>query len=116
MAKFFDIEIQDSRLVYSGLQDIFGLGKWEAKCTCIQFGVGNNIRIKDLESEQWQEMVDWVQSHGMVERERRNHIYACINKAKQIHSYKGVRHAAGYPVRGQRTHTNASRKRAIRRK
>jgi small subunit ribosomal protein S13 len=33
-----------------------------------------------------------------------------INFYKRIKSYKGMRHKNNYPVRGQRTHTNAKKK------
>lgn len=33
-----------------------------------------------------------------------------INFLKNIKSYRGVRHRNKYPVRGQRTHTNATKK------
>lgn len=32
---------------------------------------------------------------------------------KKIKSYKGIRHKNNYPVRGQRTHTNATKKKKI---
>jgi small subunit ribosomal protein S13 len=34
-------------------------------------------------------------------------IKRAINSYIRIKSYKGIRHSLGYPVRGQRTHTNA---------
>ena len=113
MAKFFDIEIRDARSVYYGLQDILGMGPWEAKCACLTFGIGQDVKIKDLDSETWQDMVDWLQVHGMVEKERRAHVRNSIQKAVHMKSYRGLRHSKGLPVRGQRTHTNASRKRAF---
>jgi small subunit ribosomal protein S13 len=36
-----------------------------------------------------------------------------INNYISIKSYKGLRHKNGYPVRGQRTHTNAKTQRKI---
>jgi small subunit ribosomal protein S13 len=39
-----------------------------------------------------------------------NNINANINFYKQIKCYKGNRHKNNYPVRGQRTHTNATKK------
>lgn len=32
---------------------------------------------------------------------------SCVFLLSSIQSYRGVRHRKGYPVRGQRTHTNA---------
>ncbi|WWD17135.1 hypothetical protein CI109_101572 [Kwoniella shandongensis] len=43
-----------------------------------------------------------------IETEARRAMQADILHLRQVGSYRGRRHAAGYPVRGQRTQTNAS--------
>ncbi|KAK8864549.1 hypothetical protein IAR55_001799 [Kwoniella newhampshirensis] len=43
-----------------------------------------------------------------IETEARRAMQADILHMRQVGSYRGRRHAAGYPVRGQRTQTNAS--------
>ncbi|WVF71340.1 hypothetical protein IAT40_006143 [Kwoniella sp. CBS 6097] len=43
-----------------------------------------------------------------LETEARRAMQADILHMRQVGSYRGKRHAAGYPVRGQRTQTNAS--------
>ncbi|WVR06880.1 hypothetical protein IAU60_003916 [Kwoniella sp. DSM 27419] len=43
-----------------------------------------------------------------IETEARRAMQADILHLRQVGAYRGKRHAAGYPVRGQRTQTNAS--------
>nr|BBQ05352.1 30S ribosomal protein S13 [Hemiarma marina] len=116
MARFFDVEIADGTKVYRGLQKILGVGPWEASCACQTLGIGEDIQIRQLTPEEWQSLSDWVGKHGLVEKERRAAVREAIGVQIRCGSYRGTRHSMGYPVRGQRTHTNASRRRALRRR
>jgi small subunit ribosomal protein S13 len=43
-----------------------------------------------------------------IEKDLKNDILGNIALKRRIGSYQGRRHALGYPVHGQRTHSNAS--------
>ena len=111
MARFYEVDIPNEGTVYQGVQKILGVGPWEASCLCNAFGIGKNQKVGDLESEEWHQITDWFQKHGLVEKERRAEVRNHIRHEIELMSYRGLRHQKGYPVRGQRTHTNASRPR-----
>ncbi len=46
----------------------------------------------------------------LTEKALLNNIRKNISFYKNIKNYRGLRHRKGYPVRGQRTHTNATPK------
>ena len=56
-----------------------------------------------------------LQSEYVVEGDLRRQVQNNIKRLISIHSYRGIRHRLGLPVRGQRTRTN-SRTRKGRRK
>jgi small subunit ribosomal protein S13 len=52
-----------------------------------------------------------IEGKVIVEGDLRREVAGNIRRLKEIGSYRGVRHSANLPVRGQRTKTNARTKR-----
>ena len=48
-----------------------------------------------------------LQSEYVVEGDLRRQVQNNIKRLISIHSYRGIRHRLGLPVRGQRTRTNS---------
>jgi len=48
-----------------------------------------------------------IQEEGYVEGDLRMRVQMDVRRLIDIGSYRGLRHRAGLPCRGQRTHTNA---------
>ena len=59
-------------------------------------------------------MIAKILEEVLVEGELRKQIRDNVERLKKIGSYRGYRHSAGLPVRGQRTRTNARTKRGKR--
>ena len=49
----------------------------------------------------------------MIEGALRRHVQQNIARLRDIHSYRGLRHRRGLPVRGQRTRTNARTRKGV---
>src|SRR5213594_221131 len=78
------------------------------------FGVGPNIRVKNLNDEQVGRLRDVIDKEAKVEGELRREIALNIKRLMEIGTYRGLRHRRGLPVRGQRTRTNARTRRGPR--
>jgi small subunit ribosomal protein S13 len=98
--------LPDKKLVRIGLSIIYGIGPNSAKAICDKFNINDKIRFKDLNDRQKTLLGKTLSDmflEGRLRKEKKMHIRRLII----IKSYRGFRHKAGLPVRGQRTHTNA---------
>lgn len=100
--------ISDNLHLEKGLQKIYGVGQTTAKLACHKYGLLEDIKGKDLRRLHRLQLKgnfnDFTRELGADLKQI--YIQNCANLI-QIDSYKGRRHRIGYPVRGQRTHTNA---------
>jgi len=89
-----------------------GIGTTLAKKIIAEAGVSPEIRVKDLSEEQVGKIREVIQKSGYrVEGELAAETANNIKRLQEIGSYRGMRHARGLPVRGQRTKTNARTRR-----
>jgi len=101
-------DIDDRKKVIPGLMDIFGIGKELAFRIISLTGIDYEKRIKDLTEEDAAKISSAIEKLGVkVEGDLRKEISDNIQRLKDIRCYRGLRHIAGLPVRGQRTHSNA---------
>ena len=62
---------------------------------------------KDLTESELNDLRKVIEDGYEIEGELRQRIFRDIKRLKDIRSYRGLRHKAGLPVRGQRTRVNA---------
>ena len=63
--------------------------------------------MKDLSSQELNQLKDLIEKKYKVEGELRQVIKQNIGRMKDIGCYRGLRHLRRLPVRGQRTRTNS---------
>ena len=107
MAHIAGIELPRNKRVVIGLTYIFGIGLTTSQKILAKANVDENIRIKDLTTEQEKILRDIIQNEHMVEGTLRTQVSMNIKRLMEIGSYRGMRHKRGLPVNGQRTRTNA---------
>ncbi|GBD04036.1 30S ribosomal protein S13 [bacterium HR19] len=101
-------DILDRKKIIPGLSDIFGIGNHTAFEIASLAGIDYQKRIKDLTEEDIAKINSVVERLGIkLEGDLRREISENIQRLKDIKCYRGLRHIAGLPVRGQRTHSNA---------
>lgn len=101
-------DIHDRKKIIPGLMDIFGVGRELAFRIVSLTGIDYTKRIKDLTEEEVAKINSTIEELGLkVEGDLRKEINDNIQRLKDIRCYRGLRHIAGLPVRGQRTHSNA---------
>lgn len=106
-------DIPDNKKVAFSLRYIYGVGPKIAEDIINRTKINPDKRAKDLtpdEINRIQSALDTI----LVEGDLRREINDNIARLKRIHSYRGLRHIAGLPVRGQRTRVNARTKRGSR--
>ena len=114
MAHIAGVELPRDKRVIIGLTYIYGLGKSSAKEILQKVNIDENKRVKDLSVEEEKLLRDIIQNDYIIEGELRTQIAMDIKRLMEIGCYRGIRHKKGFPVRGQRTHTNARTRRGHR--
>ena len=89
------------------LTRIFGIGRTVSKRILEQTGIDPNKKTRDLTDEDGVKLRTVIDSELKVEGDLRREVSMNIKRLQDIGSYRGLRHRAKLPVRGQRTKTNA---------
>jgi small subunit ribosomal protein S13 len=107
MPRIIGIDIPENKRLEISLTYIYGLGR-KLSCDVIaKLGLDPNMRAKGLTEEDVARINAVLQTDFVVEGDLRRQVQNNIKRLISIHSYRGMRHKVGLPVRGQRTSTNA---------
>ncbi len=106
MARIAGVTLPPNKKTEFALCYIYGIGPTTAKKVLAETKVDGNIRVKDLAEDDVNKLRALIEKNIKVEGELRREVLGNIKRLKDIGSYRGVRHAKGLPVRGQRTKTN----------
>jgi len=115
MARIAGVDLPKKERVEIGLTRIFGIGRTTSKKILAESGVDPNKRVKDLTDTETVQIREVVERDVTVEGDLRREIAMSIKRLQEIQCYRGMRHRANLPVRGQRTKTNARTRRGTKR-
>lgn len=114
MARIEGIDLPESKRTDMALTLIYGIGRHNVIKILTGAKVEGGKRIKDLTEDEISRIQKVIDQGIKVEGDLRKEIQENIKRLKQIGSYRGKRHSASLPVRGQRTRSNARTKRGKR--
>jgi len=114
MARIAGVDIPRDKRLEVALTYIYGIGPTKAKEILHQTQIENK-RVYELTADEIARLRDHIDRHYVVEGDLRREVQMNIKRLIEIGSYRGRRHRANLPVRGQRTRTNARTKRGPRR-
>ena len=106
MARIGGVNIPNQQHAEIALTAIFGIGRSRARAICAAAGVSSATKVKDLSDTEMDKLRDQVAKH-IVEGDLRREVSMNIKRLIDLGTWRGKRHRAGLPVRGQRTRTNA---------
>ena len=107
MARIAGINIPTNKRVIIALTYIHGIGRTTAVQISDKLGIDHKTRVQDLTDEEILRIRETIDEEYSVEGDLRRQTAMNIKRLMDLRSYRGLRHRAGLPVRGQRTHTNA---------
>jgi small subunit ribosomal protein S13 len=107
-------DIPDNKKINFSLQYVYGVGSHLAEEIVKKCRINPDKRAKDLTGEEINRIQAALDSY-MIEGDLRREVNDNIARLKRIQAYRGMRHVAGLPTRGQRTRSNARTKRGARR-
>ncbi|MBQ0066955.1 MAG: 30S ribosomal protein S13 [Phascolarctobacterium sp.] len=108
MARISGVDLpRDKRIEYA-LPYIYGIGLALSREILAKTGINPDTRVRDLTEDEAAKIAKVIQADGYkVEGDLRREEQMNIKRLIEIGSYRGRRHRAGLPVRGQNTKNNA---------
>ncbi len=106
MARIAGIDIPKNKRGVIALTYIFGIGRSKAKTILADAKVDENIKVQEWSDEQIAAIREEV-GKLTIEGELRSEVQLNIKRLMDIGCYRGIRHRAGLPLRGQRTKNNS---------
>jgi small subunit ribosomal protein S13 len=106
MARIAGVDIPKNKRGVIALTYIFGIGRSRASEILAKANVSEDIKVQDWNDEQIGAIRDAV-SYFKIEGELRSEVSLNIKRLMDIGCYRGIRHRAGLPLRGQRTKNNS---------
>jgi len=101
------VDIPDRKKIFYSLQYIHGIGNKFAGDILTEAGINPDTKAMDLTENEVSTLNSIVDGAYLVEGALRRQVHQNIARLREIRSYRGDRHRAGLPTRGQRTRCNA---------
>ncbi len=109
------VDLPKNERVEIGLTRIFGVGRISSQKILRAADVNPDKKVKALTDDDGIKIRTIIDRDYKVEGDLKREISTNIKRIIDIGSYRGNRHKAGLPVRGQRTKTNARTRKGPRR-
>ena len=107
MARIAGVDIPSNKAGEISLTYIYGIGRSLSKEILAKAGVEPSKKVQDWSDDEQKIVRDIIAEQYKTEGELRGEVQMNIKRLMDIGCYRGVRHRAGLPVRGQSTKNNA---------
>ena len=114
MARISGVTLPNDKQVQIALTYIYGIGPKFSLAILNTAKIEPTVRIKNLTDSEISRIQDIINSDYSVEGELQRVVSGNIKRLADIGAYRGLRHKANLPTRGQRTRTNARTRRGRR--
>ena len=114
MARIAGVDIPREKRVEIALTYIYGIGLSRSQEILAKANVNPDTRTRDLSDAEVASLRAVVEGDYQVEGDLRRFESMNIKRLMDIGCYRGRRHRAGLPLRGQRTRTNARTRKGAR--
>jgi len=115
MIYLLETELSDKKSLHIALKNIYGIGKYYSQYFCKKLGFSKNFKVFELTLEQKVKLIRAIENSKLsLNSDLKRSLNLTKKKLISIKSYKGLRRLKGYPVRGQRTRSNAKTAKKLR--
>ena len=111
MARISGVTIPNEKQIHIALTYVYGIGPKFAGDILTDAKVDPTVRVKNMTDDEISRIQDVINADYTVEGELQRIVVGNIKRLKDINSYRGLRHKANLPSRGQRTKTNGRTRR-----
>jgi small subunit ribosomal protein S13 len=106
MPRIAGVNIPENKRIEISLTYIYGVGKSLSKKILNGLKIDINKKASDLTPKEVNDLKEFIEKTHKIEGDLRRQVMINIKRLKDIGAWRGLRHAKGLPVRGQRTKTN----------
>ena len=107
MPRIQGVDVPNEKPAYVALTYLFGIGRTKAIEICFKLNVDPQRKAGSLSEDDISRINNLLDRDYVIEGALRRSVQSDIARLRDTHSYRGLRHRRGLPVRGQRTRTNA---------
>jgi small subunit ribosomal protein S13 len=107
MPRIAGVDIPERKKIYYSLQYIHGVGPKYAADILAEAKINPDTRANELSETDVSSLNTIIDNSFLVEGALRRQVQQNVQRLREIRSYRGDRHRAGLPTRGQRTRCNA---------
>ncbi|MCC6465893.1 MAG: 30S ribosomal protein S13 [Planctomycetes bacterium] len=107
MPRLLGVDIPANKQLPYAFQYIYGIGKAVARKICEGLSLDPLRKAHTLTEDEITRITAFVEKGFVVEGNLRRQRTQNVNRLRDIKCYRGQRHRANLPARGQRTRTNA---------
>ncbi len=107
MARLAGIDLPKNKRIDVALTYLYGIGWTRSRFILAHTGIDPAKRVGELADEEIAKLRQFIDENYKVEGALRAEVTNNIKRLIDIKCYRGMRHRAGLPVRGQRTRDNA---------
>ena len=107
MARIAGVDLPNNKHGVIGLTYIYGIGRSSAQTILAKCGIDPTIKVGEWNDDQIAAIRNLINEEFKIEGELRSSVQMDIKRLMDIGCYRGIRHRAGLPVRGQSTKNNA---------
>lgn len=111
MARISGVTVPAEKQIQIALTYVYGVGPKSSADILARAKVEPTIRVKDLTDAELSKIQEVIAADYVVEGDLHRIVTGNIKRLKDINAYRGIRHKANLPTRGQRTRTNARTRR-----
>ena len=115
MARIAGIDLPRNKRIEIALTYIYGIGHTTAGRVLAEAKVDPGTKTAELTDAEITNIRQAIEHTCKVEGDLRREVSMNIKRLMDLGCYRGLRHRRSLPVRGQRTHTNASTRKGPRR-
>jgi small subunit ribosomal protein S13 len=106
MPRIAGINIPENKRIVISLTYIYGVGNSLSEKILEELKIDANKKASDLTPKEVNDLKDFIEKRYKIEGDLRRQVMINIKRLKDVGAWRGLRHAKGLPVRGQRTKTN----------
>jgi small subunit ribosomal protein S13 len=107
MPRILGVDVPGNKQLPYAFRYIYGVGQTVSREVCAGLNLDVRRKAHTLTDEELTRIAAFIEKNYVVEGNLRRQRTQGINRLRDIKCFRGLRHRAGLPVRGQRTRTNA---------
>ena len=114
MIYLLETQLYDNNSIFFALKNVYGINKSTSFMICKKLGFSKNLKVKHLSKSQVVSILNLIYNLNIsINDELRQFKILAVKNLVSIKSYRGLQRIKGFPIRGQRTRTNANTSKKI---